>query len=305
MLDKMKIKNLTKIMVCILSKQVTTKADLVENTELSNSTVSSAVNSLIKLDLLEKAGFEESIGGRRSTIYKMNSSYAHFLGIGLYKNNIHFVITNFAGEFVESFGIEIEPSASVIKILINAIEKVMGTYPKIIGIGIGLDAEINYKEQIIISCDAYNWKQVHLKEILERKFLTFIYIDHLANGVAYRERLFGYAKETENYLCYHESAQTKAALVLNNSICRGQENYTGKIDSIHEFFEHIDIFIKFLDVSKIIIRYFTEEFKNMANQLAKEHQKTIICIEQMDNDVEIGMAISAQREWFKSVYFML
>lgn len=305
MLDKLKIKNLTKIMVCILSKQVATKSNLVENTELSNSTVSSAVNSLIKLDLLEKAGYESSIGGRRSTIYRLNRNYGYFLGVGLYPNKINLVVTNFAGNYVESFHINIDISTSIIKTIVNEIEKIMLLYPKIVGIGIGVDAVINFKEQIIVRCDAYKWNQVHLKEIMERKFLVFTFIDHLANGAAYRERLFGYAKDTNNYLCYYELVQTKAALVLNDNLCRGQENYTGKIDSINELFDNIEVFIKFLDVSKIIIGYFTDEFKYMVNQFANKHQKEIICIKQKENDVEIGMAISAQKEWFKSVYFML
>ena len=64
MLDQLKIGNLTNILTCLFSEKRLTKAQLVRLTGLSNSTVSSAVNSLLKLKLLVGDGYGESIGGR-------------------------------------------------------------------------------------------------------------------------------------------------------------------------------------------------------------------------------------------------
>ncbi|WP_286680382.1 hypothetical protein [Tepidanaerobacter sp. EBM-49] len=89
MLDQLKIKNLTNILVNLFSKQRATKTQLVELTGLSNSTVSSSVNSLLKLKLLVCNGMEDSIGGRRSAIYEINKDYGQFIGVDLFRNTIH------------------------------------------------------------------------------------------------------------------------------------------------------------------------------------------------------------------------
>ena len=94
MLDQLKIKNLTNILVCLFSKQKATKAELVQWTGLSNSTVSSTVNSLLKLNLLVCAGMEGSIGGRRSTIYRLNKDYGEFIVVDIKEGELTLVVTD-------------------------------------------------------------------------------------------------------------------------------------------------------------------------------------------------------------------
>ncbi len=94
MLDQIKIHNIKQIMLCLMARRCATKAEIVEDTGLSTSTVSSCVNSLLKLKLLVVNGMDDSSGGRRSTIYRVNSAYGCFIGLDLRPEGIQGVVTD-------------------------------------------------------------------------------------------------------------------------------------------------------------------------------------------------------------------
>ena len=77
-------------MLCLMTRGRATKAELVADTGLSMSTVSSCINSLLKLTLLTTDGMEDSSGGRCSTIYSMKADYGCFIGLDVYFLNKHF-----------------------------------------------------------------------------------------------------------------------------------------------------------------------------------------------------------------------
>lgn len=304
MLDQLKIKNLTNILVNLFSKQRATKTQLVELTGLSNSTVSSSVNSLLKLKLLVCNGMEDSIGGRRSAIYEINKDYGQFLGVDLFKNTIRIVITDCKSNKLNSFTYYLNKEVPVIDQLIQQLQRAAESCVNLLGIGIGLSAEIEYDEQIVKSCTFYDWHNVNLKEIIERQFMVFTYIDHRANGIAVRENLMGHGKHLNNILCLHESAIDKAVLILSGKICRGELNCNGTIDSGF-LLKNLSTIKRFVDVSHILIGYCTEVLEIEARQLMRSLGNQIICYPEEQNCIELGMATVAEIEWFESIYFML
>lgn len=305
MLDQLKIKNLTNILVCLFSQQTATKAELVQLTGLSNSTVSSSVNSLLKLDLLACVGMEDSGGGRRSTIYRLNKSYGQFIGADMQDTELKIVVTDCENQLIDRQTYPIDSARPAIDQLTTAIEQMVAQYPKVLGIGIGLDAQIDHENQVVRHCDTFGWHHVHLKEILERHFMFFTYLDHRANGAAIREGLVGQAKGLKNYLCYYESAKRKAAVVLDGQICRGHRNCTGRVEDMARFIASAQGFADFLDLSRVFIGYNTEDHKKYLMELAPALSDRIVCFPEADDTVAVGMATVAQKEWFQSIYFML
>lgn len=301
----MKINNLTNILTCIFAHNTATKAQLVQLTGLSNSTVSASVNSLLKLDLLVCDGMEESIGGRRSRIYKLNKDYGCFVGVEMDAVSIAVCITDCENNSLESTRCLLDQSTPVINQLIVLLDHVFEKHDKILGLGVGLTALIDYKEQVVLDCPDYGWKNVPLKEILERHFTVFVTIDHKVNGAALREGLLGQASSEKNYLCVYEAAKGKAALILDDDICRGLHNSVGKADDVSLLPLLNSGLLSFLNVSLVIVGYYTEEYKNEIAQLAQADAKNVICIPEADQDFAIGMAAVAQKCWFKSIYFML
>jgi len=305
MLDQLKIKNLTNILLCIFSNRSATKTDLVNETGLSNSTVSSSVNSLYKLNLLLHGGMEDSIGGRRSVIYKLNKDYGQFIGVDLYKDQLHIVVTDCQNTVLQVYQYLLTKDVSAINLLASGLEEILAAYPNVLGIGIGLDAQINAKEQIVVRSEYYNWHNVHLKEVIERQFQIFTYIDHRVNGAAVREGIFGNAYGLQDYMCIYESSKEKAALIQDKNICRGQYNYTGQMRNTDPSPESLSSLISFFDIAAVCIGYLTPEYKEKWVQVSNCCASRVICCLEESNLIEKGMAAIAQKEWFQSIYFML
>jgi len=305
MLDQLKIKNLTNILLCIFSKRSATKAELVNETGLSNSTVSSSVNSLYNLNLLLHDGMEDSIGGRRSVIYKLNKDYGQFVGVDLYNDQLKIVVTDCQNAVLQVYRYPLTQDIPAINLLEFGLEEVLAKYPGILGIGIGLDGQIDSKEQIVVKSEYYNWHNVHLKEVIERQFQVFTYIDHRINGAAIREGIFGNAYGLHNYMCFYESSKEKAALILDKKICRGQNNYTGQMQNIDALPENLSSLISFFDIAAICIGYLTPEYKEKWLQVSNCCTTRVIFSPEENTFIEKGMAAVAQKEWFQSIYFML
>ena len=295
MLDQLKSKNIADILIFLLSNGVATKSDLVRGTPLGNSTVSDAINDLTNLKLVRSVGKEDSIGGRRSTIYEVNKNYGRFIGVVFYGNDIEFAITDCHNNIIEAWKVKTNSKCSAISALLGELRRAMDVEKNVLGIGIGLHGEIDYASQIVVNCCTPHWQYVHLKEIIERELLTFTIIDHYANGVSMIEKYLGVAKDIDSFIYYTELAPQKMAVFLDGHICRGKNNMAGRIiDSKSDFFDNLQGLQRTWDVEKIIIaaenglRYKFPELNN----------ENVILLKANKFNLARGMAISAEVKWF-------
>lgn len=306
MLDQMKIQNLTNIMTCLLSLRSATKAELVQITGLSNSTVSDSINNLLKQELVVSIGMKKSMGGRRATIYRLNPFYGQFIGLDLTKHALEICITDCENKPLWIKTVPLNQKTPIINSLLQELVKCFTQFPKVLGIGIGLDGSIDIAEQVVIHSDDQHWNRVHLKEIIERQFLTYTAIDHRSNGATLEEGLLGNARNHANYLCLFESSQNKLGIVLNNDLCRGTDNMAGKLDSVETFFEQAANYCNLFAPSKVVIRYKTDAFKKNAGNLVEMLGKELtVTAPEEEAGMAKGMALLAQKGWFKSIYFFI
>lgn len=303
--DQLKIKNLTSILLYLFSYRKATKTQLVRGTALSNSTVSASVNSLVKLGLVESDGLEESIGGRRSSIYRINKNYGRFIGVDIRENELRYAVTDCQNALIETGVCKLKSQVPAVQQLLDCLERVIAAHTKVLGIGIGLDAQLDPAEQVVLHSGRLGWDNVHLKEVIERRFLILTYIDHRVNGAGVREGILGNMQGFANYVCFYESAPEKAALVLNGEICRGARNSIGRLTAEPALWEALPSLLNFLDVNAVCIGYRTKEYKEKMLALANRTDIKVFCFPEAEPCMEAGMATVAQKEWFQSIYFML
>lgn len=305
MLDKIKINNIKRIMLCILARQCATKAEIISDTGLSTSTVSSCVNSLMQLKLLTDEGMEESSGGRRATIYRMRSDYGCFAGLDLREDRIGLVVTDCETKVLVHKMYPLVKGNSPLNTITAILDEVIAQNKNVLGIGIGLSAKMDCQEKIVISAPDFGWEYVHLKEIIERRYMIFTYVDHRANGKAIYEGMIGHARGEDNYLYVGEASGGKAVLVLDGKLCRGADNITGSFQDgcIKDFVQ--PSVLNFMGVSQLLIGYRTEMFRDSLIESAKGFGGEIRSFEQDESAYSVGMAAITQRKWFESIYFML
>ncbi|MCL2425446.1 MAG: ROK family protein [Oscillospiraceae bacterium] len=297
MLEQLKYKNTADILLYLFANGAVTKPEIVRSMLLGNSTVSDAINELIDIKLVHAIGKEDSIGGRRAIIYDLNRDHGSFVGVVCSEDCIDFVISDCHSRIVKSWITQIDCKMSAFSILLNELRMIIGSEKNILGIGIGLHGQIDYESQVVISCDSYDWYHVHLKEIVEREFRIFTVVDHCSNGAALREKWLGAAKRVQNYIYYIDTSPKKAAIILDDRVCRGKDNLAGSMTEPHtECYQRIIELQKILNIEKVVIATNDSIVRTQV-----QHEKNIILLDVCRYDLARGMATLVQTIWFNYV----
>jgi len=294
MVEQLKSKNVADLLLFLLSNGAATKADLVKGTSLGNTTVSDIINDLTKLQLVREVGKQNSDGGRRSSIYEVCKNYGRFVGVALFSDRFEFVTTDCHNKLIDTRTVAVGGNIPHILTLTDELRNIINSFGDILGIGIGLHGEIEYRTQVITNCDCLKWQYVHLTEIIEREFQCFTYIDHYTNGAALKERIHGAAKGVDNFIYYTNLAPKKSAITLGGKVCRGKRNMAGWLNGSHESIANDLIALKkSMDVEHIFIAEHGHEMHKM--QIDSD------CTLLLDTDkynLSQGMAMAAEVQWF-------
>ncbi|TAM38595.1 ROK family protein [bacterium] len=98
------------------------------------------------------------------------------------------------------------------------------------GVGIGLPGPVDtFKGVVHFLPNIPGWKEVRLKEILERKTGLPVFIDNDAKLMALAEYRSGQAKKYKNALCLTLGTGVGGGLIINGSLYRGGDNAAGEI----------------------------------------------------------------------------
>ncbi len=297
---QIKVNNIKKTLVSLLSNGSATKMDLVTNTGLSNSTLSECINNLCRLNIVNDTGFEESIGGRRPSTYSINPNYGCFIGLSIDENGVMAAVVDFCGNLIKSFEPCTSGKKSIIILVYEMIEQIISEFKSqnILAIGIGTTGTIDYSLGIILNSDDLNWHNVHLKELIERKFFIPTFIDHKINNAAFYESLLGNARDTNNFLFLCDNYCAKVGIYQNGQILRGEGNLAGTISHLTVSTEELKIIKEFLSLNLILLGYKDSDCTLKNNEDLKHFK-----IE--DDYFAKVSAVVAEVSWYESIYFIM
>ncbi len=232
-MHQIKANNLKSILLSLLSLQRATKMDLSLRTGLSNTTLSDGINNLQKAGLVAASGLEDSSSGRPPAIYSVNAGYGVCIGLLIQATGLQVAVTDFSGDLLQSYFVEKSEQASLINAVFEAVESTINSFKEknILAIGIALSGSIDQLKGIVIRNDQLDWYNVHLKELLERKYLIHTYIDHKVNAATLFESKLGTGKNSRNFLCVYPGESDKAGLFLDGTLIRGENNASGKLQA--------------------------------------------------------------------------
>ncbi len=106
------------------------------------------------------------------------------------------------------------------------------------GIGVGVPSVIDIENGIVYNVQNIpSWKEVHLKDYLEKKYNLPVYVNNDANCFVAGEKYFGNAKDFENVVGLIIGTGLGAGLILNNKLYSGKNCGAGEFGMI-SFKEH-------------------------------------------------------------------
>lgn len=101
------------------------------------------------------------------------------------------------------------------------------------GIGIGVPSVVDAERGIVYNAvNIPSWKEVHLKEVLEREFRLPVVVNNDCNCFAFGERYFGEGTAYRNIVCVSIGGGLGAGIVINDVLYSGNNTGAGEIGSL-------------------------------------------------------------------------
>lgn len=126
---------------------------------------------------------------------------------------------------------------SLICAIIDSINKIIKNShlnrPHILGIGLGLPGPIDVKKGIVhFFPNIPGWKEVNLKNILEKRLNLPVFLDNDANLMSLAEFKLGVAKAFKNAVCLTLGTGVGGGLIIDATLYRGSTFASGEIGHI-------------------------------------------------------------------------
>lgn len=217
----------------IFLKPNLSRNNIIENTYLKKATVANLVNELLEEQLIMEAGKEQSTGGRRSGLLKMNEQAGFALSVDIGVNYLSGVITNLNGdiiwnekEFIQDTTLHhyFEKIVSLIKLL----EKHVPTSPyHIIGLGIAVPGIIS-TDGIILYAPNLQWRNVDLLEMLAPYINYPVIVTNEANAGAFAEFSYTYNQQHQHLLFVSIGYGIGVGIIVNGELILGEQGYSGE-----------------------------------------------------------------------------
>jgi glucokinase len=113
----------------------------------------------------------------------------------------------------------------------------------VIAIGIGVPSVVDIEKGIVYDVQNIpSWQEVHLKDILEKKYGKEVFINNDANCFALGEKHFGLGKDCGNFAALIIGTGIAAGLIIDNKIYNGANCGAGEFGMIPYLDHHFEYY---------------------------------------------------------------
>lgn len=99
----------------------------------------------------------------------------------------------------------------------------------ICGIGVGVPGTVDYDTGKVVVCPAFDWKDVYLKDHIERRFGIRAFVDNDVNAWTIAEKYLGAARQSGDFAMVTIGTGIGCGLYLDGKIYRGHSYEAGEI----------------------------------------------------------------------------
>lgn len=228
--------NRFKILHTIRAHKLISRVDITKTTGLSQATVTGITASLIDEGLLLEKRPGASEGGRPPILIALNPDGAYAVGVYLSISQINVVIIDLEATIRASYEMPLEkqkyaPEAIADKI-VQAVQECMWqanfSRIEISGIGIGLPGLVDCHTGLIRFLPDYQWENVNLRDIVQRKIDHPTYIENSANSLTLAEQWFGEGRGVDNFIVVTLEYGVDMGIMINGQLYRGHKGTAGE-----------------------------------------------------------------------------
>lgn len=204
------------------------KADLARSMGLTLQSLKRIVDDLEQRGLIEKTGRRTQGVGQPSSIYHINVNCLYSIGIKLGRQNLEFVLSNFAGELLQKRTVDFssltpETLVSMIKAGIDELldQLTPEQARRFAGVGIAMPWFIGSWVNEMDGENSRLWQDFDLAHHLEQDFECDFFYENDCTAAAAAEFYFGKEDVANNFLYIYVGSFVGGGLVLNGDLERG------------------------------------------------------------------------------------
>ncbi|MFP4662195.1 MAG: ROK family transcriptional regulator, partial [Halanaerobiales bacterium] len=226
--ELMKKMNQKVILKLIYKEKSISRAQIAEITGLSPATVSNIVKEMLEMDLIKETTRGESRGGRKPVLLEINPGGAYFIGLEWGIAEIRGVIMDLNRNIVVEVEEEVQSHRleSFIEITSGMVNRFKDSIAveKVYGMGVGVHGMVDPIRGYSLFAPHFHWKDLALKEKLEKEFELPILIDNDVRVMALAEKWNGH----DNFLFINTGSGIGAAILLDGKLYYGRDYSAGE-----------------------------------------------------------------------------
>ena len=226
--------NRAAILTLIRSNGPVSRAELARLSGLSKPVVTDIVDSLMSADLVFESYKARTGLGRRPVMLELNQDHLRIVGIDLARTQIELMVTDLAGECLESIKQELDTEApgisgeQILESLRWSLEQIQARH-ELIGIGIGCPIPLSTRGHIVVGASApEGWSNIDLENVLCQEFGVPVFVGNDANVAALYEKWYGEASKFQDFLYVMVGKGVGAGIFCNGNMLLGKSGIAGE-----------------------------------------------------------------------------
>jgi N-acetylglucosamine repressor len=213
------------------------RSDIAKKTKLSPTTVTSAVNELIRDGLVIDAEAGQSSGGRRPILVRFIPDSKFLISVSITNSAITVAQMNLEAKVKGKrvFSFDLLHENDVINFMFQSVESYLNEVCDLstcIGISIITPGVVDSVRGVIRYNSKLKLNDVPLKDMAEERFGLKTWLDNDANAIALAEKQFGTYSNKNNLLYIQLGEGLGAGIVVNDAILRGFHGGAGEFGHI-------------------------------------------------------------------------
>jgi N-acetylglucosamine repressor len=247
-LKLVKIHNRALVLRIIQQNEMISRKEISRLTGLTPAAITMITNALLGLDLILESGKDTRGGfsGRKQIFLSINREKHKIIAMNLGRSLVQGAVCDLAGNILhksEQYVRLIQDNElvvdkleeKVVRMIHDLIRKFDIDAGSLLGISIAAPGPLNAEMGIVRSersTAPFDWRDVHLKESVQREFGVNVFVDNDANISALGESWFGSGVGVSNLVVFMVGTGTGAGVIIDGMLYRGEDDVVSEIGHV-------------------------------------------------------------------------
>lgn len=218
---------------------ILSKIDLLEQSQMTGSTLTRTLEELTAQGWLLEAGFGESTGGRRPILYQTNPAAAYVFGLEISRLSSKLILFDLHMNKLDAASWIMDESMTPTKLLQSIADSASAMLAAhgiarehVLGMGIGAVGPLDRMSGMIlepIHFPAAGWRNVHVSGFLQERLGIPVLLDNGANTAIMGESWSDRNRDYRHLLYIHVGVGIRSAMMSNGKVVYGAVDMEGSI----------------------------------------------------------------------------